>query len=97
MEQRPVIRFFMLKGLKARAIHTELESVYGPESLAAPVVDKGRRHFQQGKIDLFDDPRSGRPLTNDVAGALGSLFEERPFSSCELLSRHFRIGTETGL
>jgi hypothetical protein len=31
MEQRTVIRFFTLKGLQARAIHTELESVYGPE------------------------------------------------------------------
>jgi hypothetical protein len=28
-----VIRFFTLKGLKARAIHTELESVYDPEAL----------------------------------------------------------------
>jgi hypothetical protein len=27
-EQRAVIRFFMLKELKARAIHTELESLY---------------------------------------------------------------------
>jgi hypothetical protein len=40
MEQRAVIRFFTLKGLKAKAIHTELESVYGGESLALLTVKK---------------------------------------------------------
>jgi hypothetical protein len=36
MEQRAVIHFFTLKGLKARAIHTELKSMYSPEALALP-------------------------------------------------------------
>jgi hypothetical protein len=35
-----VNRFFTLKGLKARAIHTELESVYGPEALALPTMKR---------------------------------------------------------
>jgi hypothetical protein len=30
MEQRAAIHFFTLTGLKVRAIHTELELVYGP-------------------------------------------------------------------
>jgi hypothetical protein len=34
MEQRMVIRFFTLKGLKAKDIHIELGSGYGPEALA---------------------------------------------------------------
>jgi hypothetical protein len=36
MEQPVVVRFFTLKGRKARVIHTELESLYGPEVLALP-------------------------------------------------------------
>jgi hypothetical protein len=44
---------------------------------------------------MFDDPRSGRPLANDLAGAIGSLFEVRPLSSCKVLCCHFRIGKAT--
>jgi hypothetical protein len=40
MEQRAVIRFFTPKGLKAKAIDAELESVYGGEALALPTVKK---------------------------------------------------------
>jgi hypothetical protein len=38
MEQEPVVRFFTLKGLKARVIHNELEPVYGVEGLALQTV-----------------------------------------------------------
>jgi hypothetical protein len=37
-----VKRFFALKELKARVIHTELESVYGSEAPAVPTVEKWR-------------------------------------------------------
>jgi hypothetical protein len=36
-------------------------------------------------------------LTNDFAVAIGSMIEERPFSSCKVLCRHFRIGKTTCL
>jgi hypothetical protein len=40
MEPQAMIRFFTLNELKARAIHTELVSVYGPETLALTTVKK---------------------------------------------------------
>jgi hypothetical protein len=40
MEQRVMILFLTLKGLKARAIHTELKSVYVPDALALPTMKK---------------------------------------------------------
>jgi hypothetical protein len=55
-EQRAAIRFFVLKGLKVRAIHTEFESVYGPEVLTLPAMKKWRRCFHQRRMDLFDGP-----------------------------------------
>jgi transposase len=97
MEQRAVIRFFTLKGLKARPIQLELASVYGLDALALPTVKKWRRRFQQGRTDLFDDPRSGRPLTHDLGEAIRSVLEERPFTSCKVLCRHFRVGKATCL
>jgi transposase len=57
MEQRAVIRFFTLKGLKARDIQAELKSVYGPEALALSTVKKWRKRFHEGRTDLIDDPR----------------------------------------
>jgi histone-lysine N-methyltransferase SETMAR len=97
MEQRAVIRFLSLKGLKARDIQAELQSVYGPEACQLTAVKKWRTRFMQGRTDLFDDPRSGRPLTHDLAEAISSMLGERPFSSCKVLSRHFRIAKATCL
>jgi hypothetical protein len=89
-----VIHFFTLNELKARAIHTELESVYEPEAAALPIVKKLRRRFHPGKTDQFDDSRSMR---NDLVRAIDSMVEERPFSLCNALCRHFQIGKATCL
>jgi hypothetical protein len=97
MEHRAVIRFLSLKGLKARAIQGELQSVYGPDACQLTAVKKWRGRFLQGRTDLFDDPRSGRPLTHDLAEAIRSMLTERPFSSSKMLSRHFRIANATCL
>jgi hypothetical protein len=43
MEQPAVIRSVTLKGMKAGAINTEIESVYGLEALARPTVKEWRR------------------------------------------------------
>jgi hypothetical protein len=82
----------MLKKLKARVIYIELDPVDGPEVPILPTVKKWRRRFHQRRMYLFDDARSGRPIANDLAGAIGSMLEERPFSSGKRLYRHIRIG-----
>jgi hypothetical protein len=97
MEQQVGIHFLTLNGLETGAVHIELESVHGPEALARPTVKKWQRRFHQGRTDLFNDSRSGRPLTNDLAGAMGSMVEERLFSSCKMMCHHFRIGEATCL
>jgi hypothetical protein len=90
-----VIRFLTLKGLKACVIRTEHESVYGPEVLARPTVRKWWTRFHQKRTDLFNHPRSGRPLTNDLAGTIGCVLEEKLFSSCKMPCFHFQIGRTT--
>jgi hypothetical protein len=40
MERPTVIRFFTLKGPKAKDIYAELESLYGPEALVLRMVMK---------------------------------------------------------
>jgi transposase len=91
MEQRAVIRFFTLKGLPSRAIAAELKSVYAADALALPTVKKWRKRFAHGRTSLCDDPMSGPPLTNDLTEAITSILKERPFLSCKVLCRHFRM------
>jgi hypothetical protein len=81
MEQRVVIRFFTLKGLKAMAIQAELESMYGTDSCKLSMAKKWRLRSLQGRTTLFDDPRSEPPLTQDLAEAVRLMLAEKPFAS----------------
>jgi hypothetical protein len=96
IEPRAAICFFALKGMKAKNIHTKLESAYVPEVLALPALKKWRRHFQERSIDLFRDRRSGRSLTNDLCKAIGSAFAENRSIPASCFA-HFRIGKTTCL
>jgi transposase len=97
MEQRVVIRFLTLKGLRARVIAAELDDVDHTDALALPTVKKWRRRFAQGRIPLCDDPMSGRPLTTDLAAAIASMLKQKVFMSWKVLFRHFRIAKATCL
>jgi transposase len=66
-EQRAVIRFLRLKGFRASAIAAEFKSVYETEALALSTVKTWRKRLSEGRASLYDDPRCGRPLTNDLA------------------------------
>jgi transposase len=92
MEHRTVIRFLTLKELKAREMQTGLESVYRPEAVALSTVKKWRIRFQEGRTAFIDDPRPGRPVTQDLAEAIQSMFTERPFMWCTLFCRQLCIG-----
>jgi hypothetical protein len=65
------------------------------DALALSTVKKWHKHFREVRRDLFDDPRSGRPLTHDLGEIIHSVLEERPFTSCKVLCRYFRIGKAT--
>jgi hypothetical protein len=94
MEQQVIIRFFPLNGLKAKAkaIHSELVSMYDEDTLALSTMKKWHKRFSRGWRDPFDDPRSERRLAHDLAETIHSPLEERSFTSCKILCRHFRIG-----
>jgi hypothetical protein len=97
MEQGAVIHFFMLKGLKAKDIHAELESVFGLEALALVIMKKWCRLYRQERTNLFDDFMPERPLTHDLTQAIRFALETLPFHSCKILHRHFQIRNVTYL
>ncbi len=60
-EQRSVIRFLHLKGKDLVIIHQELKDIYGKNALSYVVVWKWTELFKNGRTDVNDESRSGRP------------------------------------
>lgn len=67
-EVRGVIRFLLAKGSSAAEIHRELCLVYGPAIMSEGKVRKWCRDFQNGRTNVHDEERSGRPSiqTDDI-------------------------------
>jgi hypothetical protein len=71
--------------------------VYHEDALAVLTIYKWHVRFRDGRTELSDDPRSGRPRKSDSAETIFSMLKERPFLSHKLLARHFRIAKATCL
>jgi hypothetical protein len=97
MKERTVIRFLTLKILGASAIADELNSVDETEALALSTVKKWGKRFAEGRTLLYDDPRCGRPLANDLAEAISSMLKEKPYLSYKSLCWQFGIVKRTCL
>ncbi|UYV63272.1 hypothetical protein LAZ67_2003605, partial [Cordylochernes scorpioides] len=62
-ELRSVIRFFTAKNETAVNIHRNLVSVFGEECMSIQMVRRWRSWFLEGRQNVHDDERSGRPVT----------------------------------
>ena len=62
-ELRSTIRFFTLKGKNATEIHRELVAVYGEKCMSLQMVRSWRKKFAEGRTNVHDAQRSGRPST----------------------------------
>ena len=59
-EVRSVIRFLNAKGERPAEIHKQIVTVYG-NVMNRQYVTKWRREFSEGRTDVHDEQRSGRP------------------------------------
>jgi len=59
-EVRAVIRFLHAKGQRPVDIHKEIVSVYG-NIMNRQNVTKWCRHFSEGRTNVHDEQRTGRP------------------------------------
>ncbi|XP_076039471.1 protein GVQW3-like [Oratosquilla oratoria] len=88
-EVRTIIKFSVLLGKSASAIHAELAQVLGEES--APGLSTVKRwavKFREGEAEVSDAPRSGRPRTattdDNVALVQELLAEDRRLTVQEI-------------
>ncbi|GBM62177.1 Putative uncharacterized protein FLJ37770 [Araneus ventricosus] len=74
MEQRVNIKFCFKLGKTAKETHEMLVKVYGVDAVSKKCVFEWFKRFRDGKEDVRDEPRSGRPPTsttsNECAGFL---------------------------
>ncbi|GBO02755.1 Putative uncharacterized protein FLJ37770 [Araneus ventricosus] len=64
MEQRVNFKFCFKLGKTATETHRMLVTVYGVEAVSKKCVFEWFKGFRDGKEDLEDEPRSGRPPTS---------------------------------
>lgn len=61
VQQRSVIKFFVLQGKAPKDIHAELEATLGHGALSYSTVKKWAALFKHGRESVEDDPRCGGP------------------------------------
>ncbi|KAL4118897.1 hypothetical protein QTP88_011778 [Uroleucon formosanum] len=64
-ELRAVIRFLHSRGETPAAIHRQLCTSYGSTSMSIKNVRKWCREFSNGRTNIHDEARSGRPSVSD--------------------------------
>ncbi|GFY10930.1 HTH_48 domain-containing protein [Trichonephila clavipes] len=82
-EIRSVIRFLTAMNVPAAEIHRQISDVYGPNAMSSSKVRKWVRAFKDGRENVHDEPRSGRPsvITNDLVNAVDEkIREDRRFT-----------------
>ena len=63
-EQRAVIRFLWAKGCAAKDIHKQMLPVYGENCVSRKSVHNWIEKFTQGRSQLADNNRTGRPVAS---------------------------------
>jgi hypothetical protein len=73
-----VIRFFNARNIKLADIHRQLCEVYGEHAMSDSMVRRWMRHFNEGRKNVHDDPRSGQPsvVNEDLIRAVKEKIQE---------------------
>lgn len=62
-EQRAVIKFLIAESVPSTEIYDRLLQVFRDSCLSRTQVFEWAKRFREGRCDVLDDPRPGRPLT----------------------------------
>ena len=90
-EIRSVIRFFNARNVLLSEIHHQICQVYGDNAMSDGMVRKWVRMFNEGRENVHDEARSGRPsLVSDdlVCKVNEKVRDDRRFTISDL-SLHF--------
>jgi hypothetical protein len=77
LQQRSIVRYFVLRGKSNQQITAKLAKGYGRDALCLRAVEKWAVRFHAGQHDVEDDDRSGQPLKR-IFAILFSVFLRKP-------------------
>jgi hypothetical protein len=86
-----VIRFLNARNTNPADIHCQLCEVYGEHAMSDSIVRRWVRHFNEGRENVNDDLRSGRPsvVNEDLVYAVEEKIQENRRFAILSLSLHF--------
>nr|XP_060640821.1 protein FAM32A isoform X1 [Anolis sagrei ordinatus] len=90
-EVRSVIRFLSARNLPAAEIHRQICEVYGDTVMSESKVRKWVRQFKDGRDNVHDEDRSGRPslITDDLVASVEARIRENRRFTITGLSNEF--------
>jgi len=97
-EVRGVIRFLLAENIRPSEIRGRLVAVYGEHVMNATSVRKWFTMFRNGRTDVHDDQRSGRPsvITDALKQKMNRIIRENRhftisevYEQCPQVSRRF--------
>lgn len=85
-ELRSVIRFLSAKNIAPVEIHSQLCEIYGDKCMSVQHVRKWCREFKNGRTNVHDEERSGRPSVSDetIAKVEAAMLSDRRVTVREL-------------
>lgn len=86
VELRSVIHYCYLRKLDPKDAEVEINSTYGGKMCHIKTIRNWYKRFDEGRTDLSDLPRSGRPVDNTCLGPIKELLENQPFISAKAMS-----------
>ena len=77
-EVRAVIRFLSARNISAAEINRQITEVHGPNIMSDSKVRKWVRAFNEGRENVHDEPRSGRPsvISDELVRAVDDKIRE---------------------
>ena len=92
---RCVIWFCQKLGKSISQTKADLDAVYGSASPSLPTVSLWWHRAAEGRVDVGDNPRVGRPKDHENVDAIASYLQDQPFSSLRAIALALDIPKST--
>jgi hypothetical protein len=96
-DQRVITRFLCRECVSPEDVHALLEAQFGDAIYSERNVRRWWQYVRQGRKDVHDEVRSGKPLINFLDIRILVLLDEQPFYSAYLIAEALSASHSTVL
>lgn len=93
-EQRYIIKFFFLSGMRYKSIYTEMKKVLHDNTVHLSTVKRWCTKFKNGHFSCEDEDHPGRP-PSDLVGPVSKCLSKQPFISARQIAKQLSISPMT--